>query len=209
MYLVQARTLVTEAFRLALQQVNHPILGDDVLWVGQDYPAVRANYPGVWVSYTPNGGVQSAGIGHVELREDNLGRTVMGTRWAFSGTVSATAVALTSLERDAITDELLRLVAFGDEHPDLAALKNYVNDNDLITMDLQWDKATLTAFMESQGTAWGTDDLVYEATVSVSCVGSFISQVPGKAPVGFIEGIEVYPEMDPQAPALPGPTEWQ
>lgn len=190
MFVTHARTVVVEAFRAALEGTTHPGLAGKKLWVGKDFPAVSTNYPGVWVEFSPNGGVQSGGIGHVEFRVNETAQVVQGTRWRFSGTITATAVALTSLERDALADELLRMVAFRDEHPGLAILRDHVVDNDLLNINAQWDKATLTAFGDSSGTPWGTDDPVYEVTLSLSCSGDFISILGTEPTVGTLEAVQ-------------------
>lgn len=196
MFITSARTMVTEAFRAALKGQAHPKLRDKDIWVGMDFPAAKTNYPGVWTEFTPNGAVQSAGIGHTEFRVKEDLKVVRGTRWRFGGTITATAVALTALERDTLADELLRIVAFGDEHPDLAILRGRIENNDLINVEIQWDKATLSSFTDSPGTPWGTDDTVYEVTLSLVCSGGFISVLGTEVPTGVLEGVDVFPEAE-------------
>lgn len=207
MFVSSTRTLVVEAFRDALGSEYHPTLEDRDIWVGREFPAAKTNFPGVWVDFTPNGAVQSAGIGHIERRFDSQQRPVMGTRWVYSGTITATVVSLTSLDRDTLIDELLRMVAFGDEHPGLEVFRQHIEGNDLISLDVQWDKATLSAFMESNGTPWGSDDTVYEVTLSLVCRGEFISTLEGKIPAGILEGVEVYPTPEPDGDVDPN-TNW-
>lgn len=205
MFVTSTRTLVVEAFGNALKSDYHPTLAGRNIWVGREFPADNTNYPGVWVDFTPNGAVQSAGIGHIEHRFDSQQRPVIGSRWVYSGTVTATVVSLTSLDRDTLIDELLRMVAFGNEHPELEVFRGYIEGNDLINLDVQWDKATLSAFMDSNGTPWGSDDTVYEVTLSLVCRGEFISTLEGKIPTGILEAIEVYPTAEPSGDVDPNP----
>lgn len=195
--------MVKEAFSLSLTNPDHPVLNAnatgnrrDSVWVGTNYPNDKAHYPGVWVDFTPNGALRSAGVGHVEYRDDD-GTVRKGTRWVFSGTIYATIVSLSSHERDNLMDEVIRLVAFTYEHPHTTALRTHLESDDLITLEVQFDQMTLSGMTESQGTPWGTRDVVYEGTLSLACTGSFVSDLKSQAtlvPISAIN-VEAYPDL--------------
>lgn len=176
MFLVQLKTLVVEAWRATLD-ADYPEVDFRGVWVSMEYPLAKANYPGVWVDFLPTADLQTAGIGHAEYVEDATvaGRFHRVGRWRYAGVLQMTCVALTSLERDRLVDELVRVMAFGRELPETAVFRTTIETNDLIPCQAQWDKFTLGAKGETPGTPWGTDEVVYEMTISVDCQGEFVS----------------------------------
>jgi hypothetical protein len=214
MYITHANTVWVDAMREAVGSVNHPTLGGKKVWVGMSYPNKETNYPGLWCEFTPGPTVQAAGVGHVEYRHPDTDDIRRGTRWRFSGTLTTTVVSLSKTERDDLLDEVLRFIAFGAEHPQTAVLRQRVESDGLIAMSVQWDKANITGLMESPGTPWGTNDLLCEGTVSLSCEGEFISDLASQISLVPLERVD-FPEIsldrgqDPLFPLTQGQTGWQ
>lgn len=176
MFLVALKTLLVEAWRATLD-ADYPVVDFRGTWVSMEYPLAKANYPGVWVDFLPSADVQTAGIGHVEYVEDATlpGQYHRVARWRYAGVFQMTCVALTSLERDRLVDEVVRVMAFGRELATTQAFRSTVETNDLVACQVQWDKFSLGGKGETPGTPWGTDEVVYEMTVSVDCQGEFVS----------------------------------
>jgi hypothetical protein len=172
-YLAPLKTLLTEAV-LATFDADYPEEQFRNLWASLEYPAEESNYPGIWVDFTPTADIQTAGIGHEEHVETDDGIRILH-RWRYAGTVQLTVVALTSLERDRLVDEVVKVVAFGPENAGRADFRDMVEHSDLIEMRAQWDKLSLGGKAETPGTPWQTDEMVYEMTVSLDCFGSFVS----------------------------------
>jgi len=111
------------------------------LWVGMEYPADQANYPGVWVDYLPTTNIQVAGIAHVEYSQPGVGgATRKYSRWRYAGQIQLTVVTLSSLERARLVDEMVKVVAFGREDLSRSRFISMVESNDLIGCQVQLDR---------------------------------------------------------------------
>ena len=140
-----------------------------------DYPLDVAGYPGLWVSFVPNGEVRNVGIGHVEYQSVPEG-IVEAFRWQFSGVAEITVAALSSLERARMIDWLSKAIAFGhvNRPGPLSDFRNHVEHNDLIGLRVAWESFTVGGMAETPGTPWGSDDVIYEATVSLTVEGEYV-----------------------------------
>lgn len=152
------------------------IPGGDALWISGEYPVERSNFPGIWVEYTPSGELAMAGIGHTEYSDagSTSGQRRKAVRWMFSGEVTFTAIAFTSLERARLIDAIVATFAAGIENPNLSAFRSRIEHNDLIGMTAQWSILTIGGFSETPGTPWGSDEIVWEGTVTLAVTGEFV-----------------------------------
>lgn len=198
---MQLKTLAVEATR-GVFGVDYPEADFRSLSVEMEYPMVRANYPGLWVDYAPTTPMQTAGIDHHEyvLDEDTSLHRRVG-RWRYAGQLQFTVVALTSLERDRLLDEMTRVIAFGPENPQTAGFRPGIETNDLIACQVQWDRINLLGKAETPGTPWGTDEVVYEQTISVDCQGEFVASGGGPATLVALSAVVVF--TAPQGEDLP------
>lgn len=181
MYLRRTLHVITEATK-TLFDAEYPVDIFKNLYVSIEYPIERANYPGIWIDFETQGNVSTVGIGHredVAVTDPSPPHEVTGYqefhRWRFSGFASFTVVAMTSNERAMLYDELLRVVAFGGE---LAATKQFrdaIENNTFIGINGNWDEVAVSAPNALPGTPWGTEEIIYEATIRVSMVGEFVS----------------------------------
>lgn len=187
---------MVSAFKSALQDPGHPVLGGRDIWVGPEFPAVEANYPGVWVTFDPDPTLQVAGIGHVEYRDEESGQVRAGTRWSFSGTVSATVVSLSRRDRDELLDELVRLVAFSKEHPETGHLKAGFEANPFIAVIVAFDQMSLGGLSDSGRAPWGSDETIYEGTLTLRLEGTFVSDLLSERTLVRLSEIIVIPELD-------------
>lgn len=143
--------------------------------VHTDYPLDKASYPGLWVQFVPQGEVKNAGIGHEEWIDVGDGPIKFST-WTFGGAVEITVAALSSLERAIQIDWLSKGVAFStsdEANNPLSRFREMVEENDLVGMNVIWESFIITGFAETPGTPWGTDDVIYEATVTLTVHGEF------------------------------------
>lgn len=221
MFLAPTKTLMIEA----LQQVygtadalgSFPITEFRGIWISMEYPDAEADYPGIWVTFLPTAPLQVSGIGHRNYTDPDPddGTVHSYTKWRFAGVFSFTCVAMTSLERDRLADSLIEVLAFGVNSPETAPFHTYLDQNDLVGLQMNWDQFTITAPDESQGTPWGTDDPVYEVTVNVDCEGEFASDpsVASMIPLSAILVTDYAPgETEPSSgtPSVPpADTDWQ
>lgn len=145
-------------------------------WVSIEAPVEREHFPGVWVDWEPTGALQTAGIDHKEWLTDDDGTHLL-RRWRFQGFATYTAVALTSLEHGRLTDEMIRIMAFGDAHPTTSPFRSYIESNPYLAMNMDFDEIEQRGFTSAPGTPWGSPEVVYEATLAMECVGEFVSSV--------------------------------
>lgn len=177
MYLVHLKSLVVSALRDTFGS-TYPQTDFADTKVGIEYPVDAQSYPSVWVDYDDDAPLQRAGIDHREVA--NLGTDlepllVPFTRWRFQGTVSLTVVALSSLERDRLYDEVLRVLAFGNENDDTAGFRTYIESNEFIACNMNFDSLLPRGNAAAPGTPWGTDEIIYERGINVDVLGEFIA----------------------------------
>lgn len=143
--------------------------------VHANYPVAEVDYPGIWVNYSMQGDLKNVGIGHVEDAFDAEGDLHQVTRWHFGGMVEFTIAGMSNLERALLLDAFTRMVAIGriDENPE-GEFRRHIERSDLIGQTVTWESFMVGAFGESQGTPWGTDDVIYEATVSLTTSGEVV-----------------------------------
>lgn len=176
MYLTPMMTAMVEALRGVF--ANHPntdFQGANKPYVSIEYPIDKSSYPAIWVQYEDTAELTIAGIGHVEYVVDTTNNTYGElTRWRFAGRITMTVATLTSLERDRLYDELVRTFAFGEYNQDLSIFRDKVEVNDLIAMNANFDNLQPSGALAAQGTPWGTDEFIYERSLSFDLIGEWV-----------------------------------
>ena len=206
MYVVPLKTAVVEATR---EVFDDDYVEEDFrdLHVSIEFPVDKQDYPAIWVDWEPVGQLQTAGINHKEIVELDGGDEAVVRRWRFQGNVTFTIVAMTSLERDRLIDEMIRVLAFGDRHTSTQGFRQKIESNDFIGMNFDFDEVNQSGFNAAPGTPWGTDEVVYEATLSMECIGEFLSD-PEEGTLLRISRIDTFPYSDREADPTSG-TGWQ
>jgi hypothetical protein len=174
-YVAPLKTLLNEALNLTFDQ-SYPVAEFRGVHIGLEYPVDAQGYPSVWIDFEDTQPLLRAGVGHLEYVNPNDSTTPVApfTRWRFQGYVSLTAVALTSLERDRLYDELVRVVAFSNEDGIVGRFKNTIASNDLIAATLNTDKIEARGNAAAPGTPWGTDEVIYEKSLNLELIGEFV-----------------------------------
>lgn len=212
-YLTVLKTAVVLALKAVFNDDDYPeedFAGDKV-YVGIEYPTEAQMYPGVWIDYEDTADLTRAGINHEEEFESG-GLINKQTRWRFGGDISFTVVALTSLERDRLYDELVRIIAFGPEDPVTAHFRSTLEDNDLLALNANFDTLQPRGGAAAPGTPWGSDEFIYERSLNFEVLGEFIMDpVQGTlVPLSAIEvtATEVIGQIDPVDSGNGGVTDW-
>lgn len=174
-YLSVLKATVTIALLDVFNDVDYPEadFAAGAVYVGIEYPIEAQQYPGIWIDYEDTKPLQRAGVDHQEITEHS-GLFNKQTRWEYGGDVSFTCVALTSLERDRLYDELVRIFAFGPEDPVTANFRARIETNNLLAMNMDFDTLRSSGNAAAPGTPWGTDEIIYERSIRVACLGEFI-----------------------------------
>lgn len=172
------------------------------VWVSIEYPIEKASYPGLWVDYSDSDELRVAGIDHHEYVELSDGPHRV-TRWRFGGEVTVTVVALSSLERDRLFDEVVRTFAFARENTAVSAFRDRIEQNDLMAMNINFDTLRVFGDNAAPGTPWETEEIIYEKSVSMDVIGEFVGD-PSTGALVRLSQIRVtgYPRGTPE-PAFP------
>ena len=142
--------------------------------IDMEYPYLEEHYPGIWVKFSPHK-IQASGLDYTQMSNDEI----FGV-WHFEGTVSLMILALSSKERDLISDGFIEAFAFGALMPSASPFYSTLLNSDLINMTPQSDILTSGGQTESVGVPWDDDKLAYEDRYSFEVVGQFRSRVqPG------------------------------
>jgi hypothetical protein len=185
MYRVALKTAVVEALRATFDE-QYPEADFRNIHIDIEYPMLPQDYPGMWVNYQDDAQVQRSGIGHVEYLQDDDGIWHAVGRWKFSGHVSLTIAAMSSMERDRLFDQVVRILMTSDVDSTLAGrFKRSVENNDKIGFIFNFDELTVTGEGASPGTPWGSEDIFYETTIEIDCIGEFISDPKNNALVSL------------------------
>lgn len=178
-----------------------------------DYPLTQQAYPSIWVDYDDKDSLTIAGIDHQEYLDNGDGTFAEVTRWKFSGEVSLTAAALSSLERDNLYDELVRIFAFGRLENPVPTFRDRIEVNDFLAINANFDELRPGGNAAAPGTPWGTEDeVIYEKTISFEVIGEFVSDPSSQTPLVALSAVLVQGYRDDQAPVqfpdeiLSGPT---
>jgi hypothetical protein len=190
MFVLPLKTLLTRSWREVFS-VHHPTDDFKDLHVSIEFPIEEAAYPGIWVDFEPTAQLETAGIDHQEhVYDEDAEAWRVVQRWRFAGWATFTCTALSSGVRDRLFDEMVKVIAFGNQDPERSKFRDAIENNDLIGTDFDWDQIRISGFTATPGTPWGTNDVVYEATLNMECVGEFVS-MPGLDTLVPLSGVEV------------------
>lgn len=174
MYITRVKTMVIEGLRQTFDQY-YPVTDFQKVHIDMEYPIDPQQYPSIWLDYEDTQDLAKVGISHVEhVNPDTNTAVAAFTRYKFAGYISLTVVALTSLERDRLYDEMVRVIAFGDGDPILGRFKTYITTNGYIAMNINTDTMQPRGGAAAPGTPWSTDELMYERTLNLEVIGEFI-----------------------------------
>lgn len=174
MYLLELKTNVVEALRATFDG-SYPEPDFQSIKASIEYPVDQADYPGIWVNYDDTQELTIAGIGHTEYVEVN-GVELPVTRWRFGGTLTMTLTALSSLERDRLFDEMVKVIGFARFSDSRSEFRDRIEQNDLLAMNANFDLMRPSGDNAAPGTPWGTDEFIYEKSISIDLIGEFVSE---------------------------------
>ncbi len=177
MYLVETITLLTKAMREAFDN-DLPDVDFRGIPIGIEYPVDKQSYPSIWVDFQPIGPLVPVSIGHVETVDAVGGGKQTVQRWSFGGVVNYTAVAFTNLERFRLVDALVSVIAFRDQDPNYGAFRDTIESDPLVSLGLNYHQINQPGFSAAPGTPWGSEEMMYEGTISLPVIGEFVSS-PG------------------------------
>jgi hypothetical protein len=171
-YITRVKTLAIEALHAAFDD-QYPVPEFRGLHCSLEYPVEKSSFPEVWVRYSDTGPLKQAGVSHVEDTDADGGRVAPYTRFRFEGSWEFVVVALSSVERDRVYDELVATIAWSGFDSLRGRFRQYLASNDLIDLTVRTDEIESTGESAEPGTPWGTDEVVYERTLAIDLIGDF------------------------------------
>ena len=150
-----------------------------------EYPDSPQDYPSIWVQYD-DAMLQIAGIAHTEMNAQNQ----IVSRWRFQGFAEFTVVALSSLERDALYDELVSQIAFSSQTVLPNTFRTYIEADPLIATTWSWDTVEPRGKAAAPGTPWDTQEVMYERSFALQILGEFLTN-PQTATLVNLKEIQV------------------
>jgi hypothetical protein len=167
--------MIVDALRTTFDE-SYPEPDFQNAYVSIEYPINPQAYPSVFVDYEDDDPLVRAGVDHhetVNIGTDLDPVLVQYTRWLFKGTATFTVVALSSLERDRLFDQMVRVISFGSENPYTNRFRTEIESNDFIAANMDFDTLAVRGNAAAPGTPWGTDEVIYERGVNATIQGEF------------------------------------
>ena len=147
------------------------------LHVSIEYPADVQDYPGVWVDFEPEGELTRGGIDDIATFVGNTDGSFSELYlWRAEGWATYTLATMTSLQRARLHDELVRVFAFNQD-PAVAAFRQFIENNQFLAMNMNFDVIAERGSSATPGTPWGTEEIIYEMTLGMQCVIEFVSDL--------------------------------
>lgn len=195
MYITRVKALGIEALQAAFDN-QYPVAEFRGLRASLEYPVQSVDLPQVWVRYSDTNPLRQSGVAHVEdVHPVSGGRVPPYTRWRFEGSWEFVVVALSSVERDRLYDELIATIAWSGFDTVRGRFRSYLEHNDLIDLTLRTDEIESTGESAEPGTPWGTDEVLYERTLNVDMIGDFVPD-PQTGVIVPLSKIQVVPTVD-------------
>jgi hypothetical protein len=202
MFLAPLKTLLVTALNNTFDS-TYPVPEWQGLYSSIEYPEKRVAYPGVWVDFDPEDALHTINVGETSIYNlvDDVWNEVKGYR--YQGHALFTVVALTSLERDRLFDELVKVFAFGLLQPQTSAFRQTITGNEFIAANIDFDSIAMRGSNQTPGTPWGSNEIIYEITLSLAMLGEFYSN-PATNTLYTLREVLVTPTPEPPPAVPPG-----
>lgn len=188
--------------------------------VSIEYPNEKALYPAVIVRFFERQ-INNAGVGHYEiLRVNNL--DFKFKHYYYTGDIEFAIHALSSLDRDLISDSLVQTIGMGDLTDYTNRFFERIYNQDITEKPkaeynfININSDTISGFGETQNPApWQPEDVyVYQTSYRVGIAGEFYSLPPEQhAALGYVEEVDQYPYIKDLEDIPTGrpddPAEWE
>lgn len=204
--IVQLKSAFIRALRAAFSD-SYPNNLMKQISISMEYPMREELYPAVWVQFSFRD-LQKLGINPQYFDEDGREFHV----WSFTGRITVNILALANKERDEIASEIIQVYAFSRISDSGKRFRNSIHNEKYIHLQFDEDRIESGGQTISPGTAWNTDQLVYEDSYSFNLIGQFRSEVDKSVILETLTEIDVEPiiETDPDSHIVyPSDENWQ
>ena len=146
-----------------------------------EYPLELMSWPTILVQFRPSkvqwSGLQpdsySTSFGGITISGQVYPGTTVNRTNYFEGSFDLQIMAMHSEERDRLIDSVANLILMGHGSTASSAFYSSILNNDLLGLTLLPDTYTPLGDSISSGTPWSPEELTYEASVRIQCIGDF------------------------------------
>lgn len=220
------KTAVILALREAVTgtTLNHLVNGDKIK-IDQEYPMVPEKYPGIWVQFSFTK-LQNAGLAQEALvrsvENENTPQEYVNwepvREFMFEGRVTLSIVALTSLERDRISDAVLTMLMFSrppqtwitHADRDTKQFRQFLGSlsaNPYISMTYNQDLIVPGGQSVTPGVPWDPEQLGYEDSWSFDLLG-YTNIIFKNDGTYSLRAVQWDPFLEGTAPPVPDGDGW-
>lgn len=212
-YKTYLKAVLIESLQTIFAAHPDPLLSD--AHVDVDFSFKEAHYPSVIIRFYERD-IHNAGVGHVEWFETDIsGQFHRYKHYLYAGDIEFAVYALSSYDRDLVSDTLVDILAMGE----LSTWSNellrrlYYTDSteDPITVDhmVTLNTDQIQGFGETQALApWGPEDvMVYQTAYRVAVRGEIYSRQP-VTQYGLVTDVQTFPYDPTDGEAVPDP-DWR
>jgi hypothetical protein len=186
MYTTAVKTAIVEALTAGFTALNTGSPSDTSLdltpnSITIEYPLEPVQWPAIFVQFRPTK-TQWSGINPDAYSAYSTGITISGTTFSgmagmragyFEGNIDLQIMAMHSEERDRLFDSVVNLILMDRISPASMAFTQSIANNNLIGMTLRLDTITPLGDSVSVGTPFSPEELTYEASIRIACIGDF------------------------------------
>lgn len=146
--------------------------------VTMEYPMIKDAWPAMWVGFSVRK-IQATGINEdtIYTPNENKEQDNFYRLWSFEGTATVTILALSSLERDRLSDSFIRMFAFRELHRSRGIFWDHLDDQEYVY--IYANKGELKPGGQSEGPGiappWDSTQLGYTDNYSFDIGGQFAS----------------------------------
>lgn len=173
--------------------------GENSVKVDMEYPMEKTQYPAIFVQFSFRQ-IRPSGVDTV-IYQSEEGEYVR--EWHFEGSVTLQIFALSSLERDRISDAFIEDFAFASPPDETivmsskqakkTSLAHALSQNPYVSMTVDQGQLKPGGQSTSVGVPWDENQLCYEDRFSFDIIGDFQSVWTPDGPI-YLRRIDVKPE---------------
>jgi len=180
MFITAAKIATVEAITAAFNAIGSPSSNTTVDLVPRsvtiEYPVEEIEWPAVYVQFRPTI-TQYTGLNpdiYNPIQSGGVTTSYQQIRHGyFEGSFDLQILAMASEERDKIWETMINFFIMNEMSPGSTAFYNSLTQNDLIGITFSQGSVLQVGDTVSPGTPWSPEELTYETTIRVKCVGEF------------------------------------
>jgi len=136
-----------------------------------EYPMEEVQWPAIFVQFRVSKSQWTGLNPDIYTTTSGIPTTTSSRQIYFEGVVDFQILAMHSEERDRLWDSLYNLILMDNASPGSIAFYESINANDLIGLTFLESTVTTVGDTISMGTPYSPEELTYESTVRISCIG--------------------------------------